>query len=151
MRSKHITMTPEEFELMPRKLGWKHEYWNGQAHITPGYRIVTTAVGIQPRPVTSPCLVKPVDKGDEAQLISAYFVAFSDSIEYCEWEPERIATAAKNDIQDFFSGKRGKPLPSSQVAVVSQPETGENSVVGAALVIEKTEEKTFYFSYPPLA
>jgi len=130
-------MTPEEFKLMPRRLGWKYEYWDGKAHITPSYRIVTTAVEIEPRSFTSPCLI--VDKEDEAQLISAYFVAFSDTIEYCDWEPEKIATAAKNDIQDFFSGNRGKPLPASRVAVASQPDTGGESVVGAALIIEKAD------------
>ncbi|MFQ6042116.1 MAG: GNAT family N-acetyltransferase [Candidatus Poribacteria bacterium] len=136
-RSQHIPMTPEEFELMPRQLGWKYEYWDGQAHITPSYRFVTTAVEIKPRPVTSPCQIRAVDKNDEAQLISAYFAAFSDTIEYCDWEPEKIAAAAKKDIQDFFAGRRGKPLYSSRVAVAPQSEAGEESVVGAALVIEK--------------
>jgi hypothetical protein len=44
MRSQHLPMTSEEFKLMPRKLGWKSEYWDGRAHITPGYRIVTVSV-----------------------------------------------------------------------------------------------------------
>jgi len=132
-------MTLKEFELMPRKLGWKHEYWDGQAHITPSYRIVTTAVEIKPRSLPSPCRIQAVDKGDEAQLISAYFAAFSDTIEYCDWEPEESAAAARKDIQEFFAGKRGNPLPSSRVAVASQSEVAEESIVGAALVIEKTD------------
>lgn len=136
MRSQHIPMTWEEFERVPRKLGWKYEYWDGQAHITPGYRIVTTAVEIKPRPAKSPCRIRGVDKGDEAQLISAYFAAFRDSIEYCDWEPEKIAAAAKKDIQAFFAGKRGNPLPASRAALASQ-EASETSLVGAALIVEK--------------
>lgn len=153
MRSQHISMTWEKFERMPRKLGWKYEYWDGQAHISPGYRIVTTIVEIKPRPVRfvqlkSHCRIRAVDRDDEAQLISAYFAAFRDAIEYCDWKSSKIAAAAKKDIQDFFAGKRGNPLPASRVAVASQSKSplppfdkggksGEESVVGAALIVEK--------------
>ena len=163
MRSQHISMTPEEFERMPRKLGWKYEYWDGQAHITPSYRIVTIAVEIKHCPVRfaldsrdgavypdedgahqrllreplkSPCRIRAVTKSDEVQLTLAYFAAFRDTIEYCDWEPEKIAATAKKDIQDFFAGKRGNPLPASRVAVASQ-EVYEESLVGAALIVEK--------------
>lgn len=138
MRSQHIRMTPAEFELMPRQLGWIYEYWDEQAHITPVYRIVTTTVKIKPRPVTSPCRIRAVDDVDKAQLISAYFAAFSDTIEYCDWKPEKIAAIAQEDIQEFLAGERGNPLPASRIAVACQAETGEESVVGAALIIEKT-------------
>jgi len=131
-------MTKEEFELMPRKLGWKYEYWDGQSHITPSYRIVTTAIEIKPRPVISSCCIRATDKEDASQLIATYFATFSHTIEYCDWETEEIADVAQKDIQEFFAGQRGKPLSSSRVAGVFQPETGEESVVGAALVIEKT-------------
>ncbi|MCH8292406.1 GNAT family N-acetyltransferase [Candidatus Poribacteria bacterium] len=131
MRSQHITMTGEEFQRMPRRLGWKYEYWDGQAHISPGYQIVTVSVGIKPRPVESACHIQAVDERDEAQLISAYFAAFSETTEFCDWKREKILDAARKDIQEFLAGKRGNPHPSSRVAVAS----GEESIVGATLVI----------------
>jgi GNAT superfamily N-acetyltransferase len=148
MRSQHIPMTWEEFEVMPRKLGWKHEYWDGQAHLSPAHRVVTVSVEIQPRPVTSPpfresstpfreqaCPIRAVDEGDEAQLIAAYVAAFKDTFEFCDWKPEKIAVAAQKDIQNFFAGKRGRPLPASRLAVAPEGE----SVVGAALIIEQSD------------
>lgn len=141
MRSQHISITWEEFKRMPRKLGWKYEYWDGQAHITPGYRVITTAIEIKPRSVKSPCRLRAVNKDDEAQLISAYFAAFKDTIEYCDWEPEKIVAAAKKDIQKFFAGNRGNPLPASRVAVASQSKAKEKFVVGAALIVEKKDDQ----------
>ena len=124
-------MTGEEFQRMPRKLGWKYEYGDGQAHISPGYQIVTVSVGTKPRSVESACRIRAVDGTDEAQLISGYFASFSKTIEFCDWKQEKILDAARKDIQEFLAGKRGDPHPSSRVAVAP----GEESIVGAALVI----------------
>lgn len=140
MRSQHISMTIEEFETMPRKLGWKYEYWNGQAHISPRHHAVTTSVEIRPRPLKAPCTLRAVEQKDEPHLISSYIAAFQDTIEYCDWSPEKIAASAREAIQNFFAGKRGKPLPSSRLAVVSQLGTGSELVIGAALVVEKDDE-----------
>ncbi len=143
MRSQHLPMTPEEFERMPRRLGWKHEYWNGRAHISPGYQIVTVSVEVKPRSITAPCQIRTVDEGDEAQLISGYFAAFRDTIEFCDWKPGKIRDSAHKDIQSFFAGERGNPLPASRVALTPGPSPsgrgagGEGSLVGAALIIEK--------------
>jgi hypothetical protein len=143
MRSQHIAMTIEEFEIMPRKLGWKYEYWDGQAHISPRHYAVTTSVEIRPRPIKVPCKLRAVERKDEPQLISGYIAAFKDTIEYCDWAPEKIAASAREAMQDFFAGKRGKPLPSSRLAVVSQSRTGHKVVIGAALLVEKDNQEPF--------
>jgi hypothetical protein len=91
MRSQHITMTREAFELMPRKLGWKHEYWDGQAHISPRWQPVAVTCAVQPHSVHAECVIRPVTKSDEPQLVAAYVEAFSDSFDFCDWEPERVA------------------------------------------------------------
>jgi GNAT superfamily N-acetyltransferase len=139
MRSQHIAMTLEEFELMPRKLGWKYEYWADQAHISPRHHAVTTAVEIRPRPLNVPWNLRAVAPKDEPSLISGYLAAFKDTLEYCDWAVEEIAASARAAIQDFFAGKRGKPLPSSRLAVVSQGGTGHDLVIGAALLVEANE------------
>lgn len=135
MRSQHIPMTIEEYELRPWKPGWKYEYWDGQAHISPRHHVVVTTIEVQPRHVNSQFKLKYVDKSDESQLISAYLTAFRDTIEYCDWELEKITDSAKTTIRNFFAGKRGNPLPVSRLAVDTQ--SGVEHLIGAALLVEK--------------
>lgn len=78
---------------------------------------------------------------DEPALISGYLAAFEDTIEYCDWAVEKIAASARETIQDFFAGKRGKSLPSSRLAVVSQGGTGPELVSGAALLVEQANQE----------
>lgn len=133
MRSQHLPMTWEEFELMPWRLGWKYEYWAGEAHLTPWQRFAVTRVAVQPRAMDSSCLLRPITQDDEAPLTTLFFAAFHDTIEFCDWETKKITAIAKKNIRNFFAGKRGSPLPASRLAVVPDaPET----IVGAALVIE---------------
>ncbi|UCE08163.1 MAG: GNAT family N-acetyltransferase [bacterium] len=129
-------MTIEEFELLPWKLGWKYEYWNGQAHISPRHHFVTTSINIEPRAVRSPCKLRSIVKEDEPQLISAYIAAFSDTIEYCDWKPEQIVESVRQNIQGFLTGKRGKPLDCSRVALFDHSQFDQQSIAGAALFAE---------------
>jgi RimJ/RimL family protein N-acetyltransferase len=135
MQSQHIPMTWEAFELMPRKPGWKHEYWDGQAHMSPRHQVVTVTMTVQPRSVSSPCRLRPVAVSDEPRLVAAYIAAFSDTIEYCDWESEKIVSSARTNIRNFFAGKRGQPHPATRVAVDSQADAAGEQVVGAALII----------------
>jgi GNAT superfamily N-acetyltransferase len=73
-------------------------------------------------------------------LIAAYIAAYSDTIDFCDWEADRIEAAAQKDIPGFFAGKRGTPLPASCVAIVSHPETGNEYLVGAALIVAQEEQ-----------
>ena len=139
MRSQHLAMTVEEFELMERELGWKYEYWDGKAHISPGHRIITTSLNIKPRSSESPCELRAVEKKYEPGLVSSYLAAFRDSMEYCDWEEGRLVDSAKKVVTGFLSGERGKPLRASRLASVSQPGVQEPSVVGAALLVRRND------------
>src|SRR5882762_9921216 len=136
MHSQHLPMTWEEFELMPMKLGWKHEYWDGQAHISPRWLSVTATCPVQLRPVHAPCTIRPVAKHDEQQLMTGYVEAFRDAFDFCDWDPEKIQTAAKDDIQDILSEQRGRFLAASRIAVETPSVTGKEKIVGAALITE---------------
>lgn len=129
-------MTWEDFELMPKKLGWKYEYWDGQAHISPGHHVVTVTVRTTCRPFMAPCKCRSLDNNDKSQLITAYIAAFGDTIEYCDWKPQRITESANDAIEGFFAGNRGNPDAASQVAVVSTAKTNKEEVVGASLLLE---------------
>jgi len=140
MRSRHIPMTFEEYELLPMEPGWKCEYWDGQAHLAPRYQSALTAIEIKPRPVSSPGQLRPVTQDDEAQLLPAYLAAFSDTIEYCDYEPEQIEALARQALHGFFAGDRGQPLMASRLAVAPPSAAGSKSIAGAALIVIKDDE-----------
>ncbi len=136
MRSLHIPMTFEEWERMPWRFGWKHEYWDGQAHLTPRWDHVHVFVGIRPQPLlvaplsSSP---RPVEPNDERGLVQAFIEAFEDGVEFCDWPAEKVYEHAHRNITDYFAGRRGKPLLKvSRLAL----DEGDH-IVGAALLGER--------------
>lgn len=138
MKSQHIPMTSDEFHVMPHKLGWKHEYWDGQAHITPSHStVVTTTLPVQPRPVTPVGTIRSIVEADMAGLYTAYVAAFEDTIDYCDWQLAAIQSAAQATLTGYFAGERGKPLVASQVAL------HDREVVGAAFMVEKRNGQPF--------
>ena len=119
MRSEHIAMTMEEFELMPWRLGWKYEYWQGRAHITPRHQTVPVKIEVNPRSVNCSSELRAVDWKDEPDLISAFLAAFRNTIEYCDWNRVKIDVSGRDAIHGFLAGRRGTPHPSSRLAVLA--------------------------------
>ena len=136
MKSQHIPMTIDEFHLMPHDLGWKYEYWEGQAHISPGWiNVVKTTVSVKPHPVVAPCEIRPLTEEDLPKFIPAYVAGFRDAIDYCDYSLAYVKRAASRHMQDFFAGNRGNPLPASQVAI------RRGHIVGAALIVERKDQR----------
>ncbi|MBV7335229.1 GNAT family N-acetyltransferase [Chloroflexi bacterium TSY] len=138
MKSQHLPISYEEFQRMPKRLGWKYEYYGDCAHITPGHAIVVTAVEITPCVVNTPCTIRPVVEADLPQLRPAYFAAFEETTDYCDWAPKRIKEAAEQNLSSFFAGKRGEPLSASQIATAEQND-GREEVIGTILIVEKED------------
>lgn len=136
MRSRHPTMSFEEFERMPRELGWKYEYWDGAAHISPGHQVVVATVPTAPRSESSPCAIRPLEPADEAPLVAAYVRAFGGTIEYCGWQPGKIVESARESVGRYLAEKRGQPHAASRVAVAVEPGEREETVVGATLLLD---------------
>lgn len=132
MRSQRVPMTREDFDRLPFDLGWKHEYFDGHLHRSPRHVTAIAKLHLNPRPVASALRIRPVTAADRDPLIAGYVDAFSDTIHFCDYSPERIAQAAHQDIDHYFSGRGGRPLPASRVAVT---ECGE-CLTGAALITE---------------
>ena len=63
-------MSWEDYEMMPWKLGWKHEYWDGRAHITPRLHVMCVVMDVQRRPVNSFCPVRPLLAEDQPEAMS---------------------------------------------------------------------------------
>ena len=134
MRSRHIIMSLAQFRLLPRDPGWRYEYFDEMAHVTPRARFATVRVGVGPRPLEPPLPLRSVVASDREELLAAYVAAFADSVEYCDVPPEGISRSARENIRDFYAGDRGEVLPSSCVAVDDAAEDPVEVVAGAALV-----------------
>lgn len=137
LRSQHVPMSFEEWERLPRPPGWKYEYFDGCAHIRPGYQYAVTALELTVRPVNPPCLLRGVSPEDEALLLPVYLEAFEDEPTFCDYSDEKFRDAARADLRATFSGNRAPPLAASRVAVAT--EAGEARCLGAALLSQDGE------------
>ena len=135
MQRQHLPITFDAFERLPRKPGWKYEYFNGEAVLSPKSLCVVTRVAVESRIVRSRFLLRRAIPDDEGLLIDAYLEAFKDTVEYCDWPAEATERSARETIQQFFGGDRGRPHGASRLAV-SDEHDEEPCVLGAALVIE---------------
>jgi GNAT superfamily N-acetyltransferase len=134
MRSRHTIMSLAEFRLLPRDPGWKYEYFDEMAYVSPRWRVATVRVGVDSRPLESPLPSRRVMASDREGLAAAYVAAFADSVEYCDVPLDGIASSARKNIRDFHAGDRGEALPASCVAVDEAAEDPVEVVAGAALL-----------------
>lgn len=134
MKSQHLKMTVEEFRQLPPRLGWKHEYYDGEAHLSPRCQVVSCSVAVAPRPFSSPYRLLPIAAEDAEPLTAAYLAAFGDTVEYCDWGPEDTESSARRSISGYYAGSRGTPLPASRKAMPSAID--DPRILGVALVVE---------------
>lgn len=134
--SQHIPMSYEAWNLLPYQPGWKFEYWDGCAHITPSHQVAVTQVAVTPRPVATACTLRPVLASDEAALLAVYIAAFEDNQAFCDYTEAQFEEAARKDLYESFHGRRGPLLPASRVALDGS-ETPQ--LIGAALLSRDAE------------
>jgi len=135
MRTRPTPMTLDEFHRLPRRPGWKHEYWGGRAYIQPRPSVAIARASVVPRPAIVPdgSRLRPATPGAAPLLVHAFFDAFRDSIDYWDYSLSRIRADAQNSIETYFGGKRGAFHPASCLALTGR------SIVGAALVVEDAD------------
>lgn len=133
MKSKHIPMSVEEFELMEHPFGWKTEYFSGKAHLTPREHLVRTQLTLIPQAIVVSGQMVSVDPSLKEQMIATFFEAFEDSVEFCDWSLQDIRNHAAKNINNYFQGVRGKPHPVSRMAL----EPNSQQIIGLALFAEK--------------
>jgi len=140
MDCPRIPMSYDEFNTIERLLGWKTEYWDGYARLTPRCMGVETrlsfeAVSMPEHTLSKDLTVTTPTPDDTQKIIDGYIASFINSVEFCGWPIDRIFEEAHRDIALYFEGKRGKPLSAS--AIVIDPKT--QIVVATALFTEKKE------------
>jgi N-acetylglutamate synthase-like GNAT family acetyltransferase len=128
MQPIHCPMTWEEFRDFPRLLGWKHEYYGGELHVTPAHLVVTLILPLTPRDVPDELTIQPVCEGDEQRLIPGFLEAFDGTMDYAGASADDLQKAAHRYFKGYFGNVRGEPMPASCFA----EENGE--VLGAALI-----------------
>lgn len=139
MKSDPIVMSWEEYELMPWRLGWKHEYFNGMAYLTPRQQSVLTVIEVAPRNDTpQPFKIRPVVPTDAPELKHLFFEVFHDSVEFCNYEERDIQESAQSCIDNYFGAAKGEPSKVSCVAI-----SPEGELIGTALVIEQPEQHPY--------
>jgi Acetyltransferase (GNAT) family len=137
MKSKSIPMSFAEYEIMEHPFGWKVEYWDGQAHLTPREVGVKTRIALSPGALQKKHALIPVHPSYTEQMITGYFETFVDSVEFCGWPEGQIQDSAEKSISDYFSQKKGKALPASIIAL----EPNSQKLAGLALFILNREQK----------
>lgn len=122
-------MTIEEFEICEVPFGWKDEYCDGFAYITPRQHGVLMKISVEKRKVESVAELKPISEINNAELIELFFDSFVDSVEYLNEPEQTVRKKARREIANFFKGRRGIPqIEFCKVAIV------DNLKVGACLV-----------------
>lgn len=152
MNSKHLSISIEEFRLMDHPFGWKAEYFNGKAHLTPREYIVRTQLKLQHQAIYISDRIVPVDPLRQEQMIETFSEAFEDSVEFCDWPLEEINIHARKNITNYFRGTRGTPHPASRMVLeldcdplslrdAPRAEGLRQRIIGLALFTEKEPEQ----------
>jgi GNAT superfamily N-acetyltransferase len=119
MKSFHKKMSFEEFERIPERMGWKKEYYGGKCHITPSYIAVDLSFEIDKPIKQDPNLeIRCATETDRPDLETAYASAFTNAIEYCDWEPDKLMEEAKKWVGRFHKPPADNGLPLYRVAVI---------------------------------
>lgn len=121
---------------MPWRFGWKHEYWDGHAHLTPRQDHVHVRFSGEVPSAELPrgLSMRPVSSDDAPALIEAFIETFEDGVEFCDWTEEMIHGHARTNITEYFAGRRGEPMDASRLAIEG------GSIVGAVLFCRRDEE-----------
>ncbi len=121
---------------MPWRFGWKHEYFGGEAHITPRHDHVHVRFrgSVPSAELPNGTSMRPVSPEDAPELVEAFIETFEDGVEFCDWTEEMTHEHAEMNITEYFAGRRGEPMDLSCLA------TEENRIVGVALLCRRDDE-----------
>jgi GNAT superfamily N-acetyltransferase len=113
-RPVEITPMPfDDFLVMDHRLGWKHEYFGGAAHLSPAIcltRFELEVANFVPlrAPLPETYQIRRVEPAHKHQLIGLFVDTFDDAIEFVGWSEATYHESAHESITKFF-GDRGRP------------------------------------------
>ena len=102
-----VPMTLAEFDALPHRLGWKHEYWDGAARLSPE----ESAIAEFRRPITTPVqwthssdwIVRPIQREDSAALVELFLQAFESAAEFAGYSESAFQSRAVESVARFFA------------------------------------------------
>jgi RimJ/RimL family protein N-acetyltransferase len=128
LRAIRRKMSFAAFQRLPRRVGWKHEYFGGRAYIRPSPVMVTFRLELGPRGAIRWPGLRRLRAGDAAALRDPFLAAFATAPEYACRTDGQFREAAVEYLGGFFGAVRGDLSPASVVA------EADGEIVGAALV-----------------
>src|SRR4051794_22857938 len=111
LRPVHRRMSFAAFQRLPHRLGWKHEYYGGAAHLRPSEVTVPHVLKLKPRPETDRFAIRPVTPADARLLRRPFLEAFAQSPEYVGYPHDKFRQAAAKYVNGFFGDVRGEWSP----------------------------------------
>ncbi len=101
-----LPMSMEQFLVMPHRLGWKHEYWDGAAQLVPlesAYACFALDLADSPGPPvgsSAEVSVHPIEPTDRDALVALFLAAFDDGPDHCGWPDEEYRRDAERTAAD---------------------------------------------------
>lgn len=123
-------MSLEQFEALSRVIGWKYEYFSGEAVITPQSCPVGSYVRLAHREF-SPYEASSVRREDIEALGELYTHAFFETVEFAGESKSQVKALALNSLEEHFKGERGE---SRQESLLMRE---GSEILAAALIVEK--------------
>ena len=109
MKSQRVRVSMDEYLQMQQPFGYKVEYYNGEAVFEPREIAVDAWLKLSPRPVASQWPFVAVDPVHSEAMKAAFYLAFHDTVEFCDWPEQAIRKHAQKNIDDYFAGVRDEP------------------------------------------
>jgi RimJ/RimL family protein N-acetyltransferase len=115
LKSHSIPMGLEEYERIPYRPGWKHEYWDGRLRLSPNHR-----VSVYSRTTTD----APALNGTNLErrflldlepkvFISVFTASFANTIDFVDQSSMKVRAFAKKFWDQLDAGARGTIHPAS--------------------------------------
>jgi ribosomal protein S18 acetylase RimI-like enzyme len=101
------TMPFDDFLVMDHRLGWKHEYFGGAAHLSPAMCLTRFELELEdfsplPAPLPETYQIRRAQPADKQQLIGLFVDTFEDAIEFVGWNEAAFHESAHQSIATFF-------------------------------------------------
>jgi GNAT superfamily N-acetyltransferase len=121
LKSHSIPMSLEEYERIPHRPGWKHEYWNGRLRLSPNHR-----VSVYSRTTTDALTTNGTNLEtrflfdlEPKAFTSAFTVSFAGTIDFVDQSSVKVRAFAKKFWDQLGAGTRGTVHPASLAFVSS--------------------------------
>ncbi len=107
--TRSIEMSIDEFETMPHRIGWKHEYWDSHARLSPSPTAIATfertiwesSEAADDAKISNGAIRLPVES-DLHELIRLQTEVFEDAVEYVGHDEKSYRRSIDQDIRSFF-------------------------------------------------